>query len=124
MLPPTLRAASVCYLETTGRTTGRRRVIEIWFAAEGETLYLLAGGRDGARWVRNLRADPRARVRIGGRTYRATAVFVEGTDEEPAARRSVAAKYQGWADGAPLSRWARDSLPVALRLAPHPELGE
>ena len=117
-LPPGLAAASVCYLETTGRSTGKPRVVEIWFAVEGTTIYLLSGGRERAHWVRNLQADPRARLRVQGRTYPVAAAFVEGTSEDPTARRVLAAKYQGWQDGAPLSRWARESLPVALRLDP------
>ncbi len=37
-----------CYLTTTGRVTARRHTIEIWFALNGRTLYMLAGGA-GAR---------------------------------------------------------------------------
>ena len=32
-----------CYLTTTGRTTGKPHRIEIWFAREGSTVYVLAG---------------------------------------------------------------------------------
>jgi deazaflavin-dependent oxidoreductase (nitroreductase family) len=116
MLPPELAEASVCYLETTGRTSGRPRVIEIWFAATERTLYLLAGDRERAHWVRNLAAEPRARVRIAGVSFDVTAEFIEGSPEAEVARRLLATRYQGWHDGAPLSRWARTSLPVALRL--------
>jgi deazaflavin-dependent oxidoreductase (nitroreductase family) len=116
-LAPDLAGRSVCYLETTGRVSGRPRVIEIWFAAAGDAIYLLSGGRDRAHWVRNLRNEPRVRVRVGGRSFRGLAEVVEGTDEDASARRLLAAKYQGWTDGAPLSRWARESLPVRIRLA-------
>jgi deazaflavin-dependent oxidoreductase (nitroreductase family) len=107
---------SVCHLQTTGRTTGRPRTIEIWFATDGERIYLLAGGRDRAHWVRNLRAEPRVRVRIGGRTLDGVARVIEGEDREPVARSLLAAKYQGWSEGRPLSRWAAGSLPVAISL--------
>lgn len=33
-----------CYLTTTGRRSGCPHRIEVWYAAEGPTLYLLAGG--------------------------------------------------------------------------------
>ncbi len=33
-----------CYLTTRGRVSGRPHEIEIWFALEGRTLYLLSGG--------------------------------------------------------------------------------
>ena len=108
--------ASVCHLQTTGRTSGRARTIEIWFATDGERIYLLAGGRDRAHWVRNLRADPRVRVRFGGRTLNGRARVIEGEEREPLARRLLAAKYQGWSEARPLSRWAAGSLPVEIEL--------
>jgi deazaflavin-dependent oxidoreductase (nitroreductase family) len=105
---------SVCYLQTTGRVTGRARTIEIWFATDGERMYLLAGGRDGAHWVRNLRADPRVRVRIGGQTVAGMARVIEGEPRDRLARELLGAKYQGWKEGQPLSRWAARSLPVEV----------
>jgi deazaflavin-dependent oxidoreductase (nitroreductase family) len=104
----------VCQLETIGRHSGRRRIIEIWFATDGERVYLLAGGRDRAHWVRNLRAQPRVRLRIGGRTIDGDARVIEGEPREAEARRLLAAKYQGWTAGAPLSGWAAGSLPVEI----------
>jgi len=48
----------VCYLTTRGRVSGRPRRIEIWFALDGDTLYLLSGGRERSDWVKNLRKTP------------------------------------------------------------------
>jgi deazaflavin-dependent oxidoreductase (nitroreductase family) len=107
-------ADPVCHLQTVGRTSGRPRTIEIWFATDGTRIYLLAGGRDRAHWVRNLRVEPRVRVRIGGRTIDGRARVVEGEPTEMVARRMLAAKYQGWTDGKPLSSWAAGSLPVEV----------
>jgi deazaflavin-dependent oxidoreductase (nitroreductase family) len=107
---------AVCHLQTTGRSSGRPRTIEIWYATDGERIYLLAGGRQRAHWVRNLVADPRVRVRIGGRTLEGRARVIEGDEREPLARRLLAAKYQGWREGRPLSGWAAGSLPVEIEL--------
>jgi deazaflavin-dependent oxidoreductase (nitroreductase family) len=117
-LAPELARRSVCELETIGRRTGRPRPIEIWFAADParDRIYLLAGGRDRAHWVRNIRADPRVRVRLGDRWLQGAAAEIEGGPDDGLARRLLAAKYQGWIDGASLSSWARDSLPVAIEL--------
>lgn len=104
----------VCHLQTIGRSSGRPRTIEIWFATDGERIYLLAGGRDRAHWVRNLVAHSGVRVRIGGRTLEGRARAIEGEEREPLARRLLAAKYQGWSEGRPLSRWAAGSLPVEI----------
>lgn len=106
----------VCYLQTTGRVTGRPRTIEIWFATDGERLFLLSGGRDAAHWVRNLAREPRVRVRVRGRTVDGTARVIEGEPHERRARELLAAKYQGWVPGAPLSRWAERSLPIEIVL--------
>ncbi len=43
---PALAGEQYCYLTTTGRVTGRPHTIEIWFALDGGTLYMLAGGRE------------------------------------------------------------------------------
>jgi deazaflavin-dependent oxidoreductase (nitroreductase family) len=103
-----------CYVTTIGRRTGRPHTIEIWFGGREGTLYLLSGGGDRSDWVRNLMADPRVEVRIGDRTARAFARIVEDPQEEAAARRLLAAKYQGWREGRSLSGWARTATPVAL----------
>ena len=104
-----------CYLETVGRVTGRRHTVELWYAAAGRTLYLLAGGGERADWVRNLRKQPRVRVRVGPTTSDATAAVVAGGPEEARARELLAAKYYGWRAGPLPNEWARGALPVAIR---------
>src|SRR3954462_13809323 len=55
-----------CYITTTGRRTGRPHRIEIWYAGDGDTLSLLAGGGRSADWVRNLLVRPDVSVEIAG----------------------------------------------------------
>jgi deazaflavin-dependent oxidoreductase (nitroreductase family) len=105
-----------CYLTTIGRRSGLERTIEIWFAADASTLYLLSGGRDRSDWVKNIRREPRISARIGRRTYDGRARVVEDASEDAHARRLLAAKYEGWKEGRRLSGWARTSLPVAIDL--------
>ncbi|HEX2026168.1 MAG TPA: nitroreductase family deazaflavin-dependent oxidoreductase [Actinomycetota bacterium] len=106
-----------CYVTTVGRRTGRPHRIEIWFRARRRTLYLLSGGGDRSDWVRNLRHQPRCSVEVGSRTHAARARFTLTPEEERAARRMLAAKYQGWREGLPFSSWAATALVVALDLA-------
>jgi deazaflavin-dependent oxidoreductase (nitroreductase family) len=104
-----------CYLTTTGRVTGRPHTIEIWFALSEYTLYMLAGGRTDADWVRNLMYTPAVIVRLRDITYAGRARVVEQADEDALARRIVVAKYQpGY--GEDLADWGRESLPVAVDL--------
>ena len=107
----------MCYLETTGRTSGQPRVVEIWFAADPERdrIYILSGGRDRAHWVRNLRAASTVRVRIGSVWFFGVGSEVEGGPDEARARSLVADKYGARRDGE-LTTWARTSLPVAIDL--------
>ena len=62
-----------CYLTTRGRVSGQPHEIEIWFTADDDTLYMLAGAGDRSDWVRNLRAEPAVTVRVRDTTYDATA---------------------------------------------------
>ena len=114
---PALGREPFAYVTTTGRRTGLPREIEIWFALsdDGGTVYLMAGGGERARWVRNLQADPAATVRIAGATRRGRAeVLGAGTEEDAAARDRVAGKYARPAR--PLERWRATALPVAIRV--------
>jgi deazaflavin-dependent oxidoreductase (nitroreductase family) len=111
-----LASEDFCYLTTIGRRSGKRHTIEIWFARENGTLYVLSGGGDAADWVRNLCKTPAVRVRIGSRAVAARAREVSTPDEDALARRLLDEKYMGWKTGKRLSSWARNALPVAIDL--------
>lgn len=89
------------YLTTIGRRTGRPREIEIWFTRRAGRCYLVAETGERAQWVRNMRADPRVRWRIGVRTSVGRARVVDPAREAAlaaAVRRRSRAKY-GWGEG-------------------------
>lgn len=111
---PDVAELDLCYVTTKGRVTGDPHRIEIWFAAHGTTLYVLAGGREGADWVRNLVADARCSVEVAGRSYEATArILDENSEEDAEARRLVTGKYKARYDG-DLTGWGERALPIAL----------
>ena len=119
--PGMYRDEAFCYLTTTGRRSGRAHEIEIWFAfppaGDGRILYMMAGGRERADWVRNLLRDPAATIRIAGRRWPAIArTVVPDTAEDTLARELLCAKYQGWRPGQPLGEWGSTALPVAFQL--------
>lgn len=113
MGPEALAAEEYCYLTTTGRVSGRTHTIEIWFALEGRTLYLLSGGGDRSDWVRNLIAVPEVTVRLGDETFPGRARIVSTPAEDERARTLVHDKYRA-GYGGDLSGWRRRSLPVAV----------
>ena len=83
-----------CYLTTTGRNSGKKRTVEIWFGLEGDTAYFLSGGGDEAQWVKNFLVDDRVIIRLDRKTY-------PGRARLPGKR---------------LSSWANNSLAAAVDL--------
>ena len=112
LLDDDLRAATECRLVTTGRVSGEPREIRIWFAALGDRVFLLAGGREAAHWVRNVQATPAVQVRFGTRSFAGRGAVVEGQEDDPVARQAIAAKY----GTKYLTKWLRESLPVRIDL--------
>jgi deazaflavin-dependent oxidoreductase (nitroreductase family) len=110
-----LNEHAFAYVTTIGRVTGRPHTIEIWFAASGNTIYLLSGGGDRSDWVRNLLADGSVEVRIDGQARRGIGRTVTDGAERELARWLVFDKYQpGY--GGDLADWRERSLPIAIDL--------
>jgi deazaflavin-dependent oxidoreductase (nitroreductase family) len=110
------------YLTTVGRHTGAPHRIEIWFALEDGTLYLLSGGRDRSDWVRNLHANPKVSVELGTTTRTGVAqVLAPDTPEDRRARELLVQKYR---KGNDLEEWGRTSLPIMITFAPPAETNQ
>lgn len=111
-------AEAFCYLTTVGRRTGKAHEIEIWFGVLEGRLYMMAGGRRQADWVRNLMRTPGVSVRIKEETRLGMARVLD-EEGEPAldgrVRRVVAEKYGEVGQSGELSGWAKTALPVEVR---------
>ncbi len=79
-------AAEELTLITRGRRTGRPHRVTVWFAREGDVLWLRTDER-APDWLLNLRADPRCAVRIAGADHRAR--YEPVTDVRAAALRHL-----------------------------------
>lgn len=111
-----LRDQDYCYLTTTGRVSGEPREIEIWFALEGQTLYMLSGGGEHSNWVKNLVRDPQVvRVRIADQVWDGRAQVIDDPGGDARARELLFAKYTPSIRG-DLSHWRERSLPIAVDL--------
>lgn len=108
-----LAGTAFCYLTTTGRISGRPHTIEIWFALNKQTLYLLSGGMDRSDWVKNAWRHPHVTVRIAETVFAGNARPVTSPEEETLARQLIGAKYREEED---LDEWLRQALPVAVDL--------
>jgi hypothetical protein len=114
-LPSGVANDDFCYITSTGRVTGDQHTIEIWFALWDTTVYVLNGSGEESDTVRNLRADPRATVRLRERTFDASARLDLDADEDHVARTLVFEKYQPRNRGG-LEGWRETALPVAFDL--------
>jgi deazaflavin-dependent oxidoreductase (nitroreductase family) len=103
-----------CYLTTTGRVTGRPHEIEIWFALDGDTLYMLSDSH-GSDWVKNLRRNPEVTVRVADGRFAGLAREARDAEEDELARRLLVEKYES--SPGRLETWRRIALPVVVDLA-------
>jgi deazaflavin-dependent oxidoreductase (nitroreductase family) len=89
----------VVLLTTTGRRSGRERTVALTALRDGSTLVLVGsfGGSDlPPAWLLNLRADPRATVRLGA--VRRRVVAQEASDPEHARLWPVVVRtHEGYA---------------------------
>src|SRR5919204_5917921 len=115
MVMGSLAEEDYCYLTTPGRVSGEPREIEIWFGLDGETLYMLSGGRDRSNWVKTRIREPQVSVRIADRTFDGRARVVDDSDEDARARELLVAKYAPGYSG-DLSNWRDTALPIAVDL--------
>lgn len=71
-------------LETTGRKSGLPRRTPLGGRRVGDSFWLVSEFGEKSQYVRNIRADPRVRVRIRGRWHEGTAHVLP--DDDPIAR--------------------------------------
>jgi deazaflavin-dependent oxidoreductase (nitroreductase family) len=73
-------------LETTGRRTGMARHTPVGNGLVGDTFWLVAAHGTQADYVRNLQAEPRVRVKVGGEWRAGTAAVLPGDDSAARSR--------------------------------------
>ena len=71
-------------LETTGRTSGLPRRTPLGGRRVGDSFWLVSEFGERSQYVRNIKADPRVRVRLHGRWHTGTAHLLP--DDDPVAR--------------------------------------
>jgi len=72
-------------LETTGRRSGKPRRNPVGNGLEGDTFWIVADHGHDAEYVKNIKANPRVRVRVEGRWRTGTAHVMP--DDDPVARQ-------------------------------------
>jgi deazaflavin-dependent oxidoreductase (nitroreductase family) len=75
-----------------GRRSGRAYEVKLWFAVDGDTVYLTT--MDPTRqWVRNVAYTPRVRLRIGPEVFEGTVAPVAGEADERREYELLRRKY-------------------------------
>ena len=74
-----LQSTNEIEITVTGRTSGRSLSYPVWFALEGEKLYLLPVRGSDTDWYKNLRKTPTIRLAARGKTFTTSARLL--TDE-------------------------------------------
>ena len=98
------KTSDFLYLTTTGRNSGLRREVEIWFVELEGRYYILAEHGLRTQWVKNILKQGSVRVRVGGREFGANARVLDETLDSDAwklAQRLSREKYN-WGDGLPV----------------------
>lgn len=106
-----------CILTTFDRDSGMAHDVEMRFVPQNDHIYMLSDEGGDAHWVRNLLRNPEVSIRLGTESVAGMARVIADGPEAEVARHLLAAKYEGWREGQPLSDWARNSLAVAIDLA-------
>ena len=74
-----LQGANELKITVTGRKSGRSLSYPVWFALDGDKLYLLPVKGSDTEWYKNLRKTPTIRLTARGKTFTTSARFL--TDE-------------------------------------------
>ncbi|MFF2326586.1 MULTISPECIES: nitroreductase/quinone reductase family protein [unclassified Streptomyces] len=85
--PLARRSRAQTLLETTGRASGLPRRTPVGGSRVGREFWLVSEFGERSQYLRNIRADPRVRVRIGGRWHTGTAHPLPEDDARARLRR-------------------------------------
>ncbi|MBR8642233.1 nitroreductase family deazaflavin-dependent oxidoreductase [Streptomyces tuirus] len=80
-------------LETRGRVSGLPRHTPVGGRRVGDSFWLVSEFGERSQYVRNIKADPRVRVRVRGRWHTGTAHLVP--DDDPVARLRQLPTFNG-----------------------------
>jgi deazaflavin-dependent oxidoreductase (nitroreductase family) len=100
-------------LETIGRRSGRPRRTPVGNGLEGDTFWIVAEHGWRAAYVRNIQADPRVRVKVGGR-WRAGTARPMPEDDPPERQRRIGLRF----NAAVVRTMGTDLLTVRVDLDP------
>ena len=86
-------APGTAILETTGRKSGKPRRTPVTNGLDGDSFWIVSEHGERAAYVRNIRANPRVRVKVGRRWRTGTAFPLPGDDWRARQRQPYLRKF-------------------------------
>jgi deazaflavin-dependent oxidoreductase (nitroreductase family) len=104
------------HLTTVGRRTGEPHTVELWFAVQGDKIYLSHEG-EPTDWMRNIRKNDQVFFEIDGKRFIGKARYLEDrTDEAEKAKVALYEKYYGKAAKEVIDDWFSLSRLIVVEL--------
>ncbi len=75
-----------------GRKTGKPHEVTIWFALDGDRLYI-GTANVNRKWVRNVQKTPKIKLSMGGENFEGNARFLTDRTEHERAMAAIRRKY-------------------------------
>ena len=104
-------------LETTGRKSGRPRQTPVTNGLQGDTFWIVTEHGHKAGYVRNIKANPRVRVKAG-RRWRTGTAHVMPEDDAEARQRTLGTTLLRKLNASGITAMATEKLTVRVDLDP------
>jgi deazaflavin-dependent oxidoreductase (nitroreductase family) len=88
-----LQGINLIEITVTGRTSGRSHSYPIWFALDGDKLYLIPVKGSDTEWYKNLRKTPTIRLSARGQTLTTSPRFLTDQAQLDKVLEKFRAKY-------------------------------
>jgi len=93
------------HLTSTGRKTGKPRMVELWFAFNGGKVYLSHEGEE-TDWMRNIKKNEQVTFEIAGKSFTGKARYLKDSEDKAwIARVALYEKYYGKASKEVIEDW-------------------
>ncbi|MDQ1279547.1 MAG: hypothetical protein QG670_809 [Thermoproteota archaeon] len=104
------------YLTTSGRKTGKRHTVELWFAVAAGKVYLSHEG-DFTDWMKNILKDDNVNFKIHDVSFKGKARIVKKGEIFEIGKHALYRKYYGEASKGVIDDWFSESNVIAISLS-------
>jgi deazaflavin-dependent oxidoreductase (nitroreductase family) len=99
-----VRKQKLIHVTAKGRKTGKPHTVELWFAVADDLVYLSHEG-ESTDWMKNIAADGRVSMEIGGLTFDGSAKITATGSSRERGKKALYEKYYGTAKQEVIDDW-------------------